>query len=260
MEPTFAMTIITPSLNQKKYIERTIQSVLNQVVDFPFEYIIMDGGSTDGTLDVLQKYGEKTKWISQKDRGQSDAINQGIGSSHGKIVAWLNSDDIYLPGTLQKVKNLFDAFPDKHWLYGNCKMIDDRDREIRKSITCYKNLLSRRFNYNILLLENFLSQPSVFFKKDLFNQVGKLSVSLHFAMDFDLWVRFAQTGKPIVTRDDLACFRIQENSKSAQNVRKLFAEQLEVHKHYDNRKVMVGLHRLSIRKTLAFYHLITITG
>jgi len=260
MAPTFEMTIITPTLNQKQYIERTIQSVLSQVVDFPFEYIVMDGGSIDGTPDVLQKYGEKIQWVSQKDQGQSDAINQGMGLSKGKIVAWLNSDDIYLPGALQKVKNLFDAFPNNHWLYGNCTIIDDQDREIRKLITWYKNLLSRHFNYNTLLLENFLSQPAVFFKRDLFNQVGALSAGLHLAMDFDLWVRFAQTGKPIATRENLAGFRVHENSKSARNVRKLFAEQLEIHKRYDNRKAMHVLHRLSILKTLAVYHVLAIRG
>lgn len=257
MEHKSQITVITPSFNQKNFIERTIHSVLDQEVDFPVEYLVMDGGSTDGTVDVLKKYEGKLKWISQKDCGQSDAINKGMDLAQGEIVAWLNSDDTYLPGTLQKVKNYFDTYPENQWLYGNCKIIDENDREIRKSITFYKNILSRHFNYNTLLIENFISQPSVFFKTELFNRAGKLTHNLHYAMDFDLWIRFAKSGKPIVIRDNLACFRIHENSKSTQNFKNLFTEQYQVHQKHDNRKVLLWIHRLSIIKTLVIYNLIS---
>ena len=185
MENTCKISIITPTLNQAQFIEKTIKSVLDQEADFPFEYIVVDGGSTDGTLDILKKYEGKIRWFSEKDRGQSDAINKGIALARGEIVAWLNSDDIYLPGALQAVGNHFDSFPQQEWLYGNCLIIDKDDQLIRPAITLYKKILALRFNQNVLLVENFLSQPAVFFKREVFFRVGKLSESLHFAMDYE---------------------------------------------------------------------------
>ena len=134
MSKPLSISIITPSLNQGKFIERTIQSVLQQNVNIPVEYIVVDGGSTDGTLDILQKYSEKIKWISEPDRGQSDALNKGISMASGEIIGYLNSDDIYLPGTLQKVEDQFAMHPETNWVYGMAKMIDDNDEDIRNRV------------------------------------------------------------------------------------------------------------------------------
>ncbi len=133
------ISIITPSWNQGPFIERTIRSVLEQ--GYPnLEYIVMDGGSTDGTIDILRKYEGRLTWVSDKDKGQADAINKGITRSTGDIIAYLNSDDIYETGALRKAADHFSAHPDDRWLTGQCRIIDvrtgrfaSRSRRIRTS-------------------------------------------------------------------------------------------------------------------------------
>lgn len=250
------ISIITPSFNQGAYIERTIRSVLQQEVNFPFEYIIMDGGSTDETLDILKKYPERIKWISEKDRGQSDALNKGISMASGDIIGYLNSDDIYLPGTLQKVADQFTLNPEKMWLYGMARMIDDQDDEIRKWISWYKKINSGTFNYHRLLCENYISQPAVFFKKQAFDLVGGFDPGLHYAMDYDLWLRLARVNHPLVIKDDLAAFRMHEQSKSSLNFKNLFTEQYQVHQRYDQNQWLLFKHRLTIRLIQTIYRLL----
>ena len=224
-----------------------------QNVAFPIELIVMDGGSTDGTLDILKKYEDKLKWISQPDAGQADAVNKGIGMATGDIVGWLNSDDIYMPGALQSVINAFDQHSENQWLYGNCNMIDENGREVRQWITNYKNFSSRKFKYNRLLTENFISQPAVFFRKKSFLEAGKLDTSLHFAMDYDLWLKMAKLSSPIIVNRYLASFRLHGLSKSVTNHRKLFSEQYDVHQRHDQGEIMLFLHRLKIASILFVY-------
>lgn len=247
------LTVITPSYNQAQFIESTIQSILSQKTDFPVEYLVLDGGSTDGTLDILKKYEEKLKWISQPDGGQADAVNKGIGLATGDIVGWLNSDDIYLPGTLQSVVNAFDQHPESHWLYGKCNMINETGREVRKWITKYKNFSLRKFSYNRLLTENYISQPAVFFRKKSFLEIGELDTSLHYAMDYDLWLKLGRLSPPVIIHRYLASFRLHGSSKSVTNHRKLFSEQYDIHRRYNQGKVSLFRHRLNIAKILFIY-------
>lgn len=133
------ISIITPSYNQANYIEDTILSVLSQ--DYPnLEYIIIDGGSDDGTLEILKKYDKKLKIISEKDSGQTNAINKGMKISTGDIISYLNSDDMYLPGTLKTVGCRFTNYHDVKWITGRCRIIDNRGIAIRSIITTWKNL------------------------------------------------------------------------------------------------------------------------
>ena len=247
------ISIITPSFNQGEYIERTIQSVLQQEVNFPFEYIVVDGGSTDETVDILKKYSERIKWISEKDRGQSDALNKGISIASGDIIGYLNSDDIYFPGTLQKVADQFTLIPEKIWLYGMARMIDDQDVEIRKWISEYKKIISGTYSYHRLLCENYISQPAVFFKKEDFDSVGAFDLTLHYAMDYDLWLRLAKVSPPMVIKDDLAAFRMQKHSKSSLNYKNLFIEQYQVHQRYDHNRWLLLKHRVTIALILMIY-------
>ncbi|GEM_PF-510573 len=252
------ITIITPSLNQADFIERTIHSVLSQKGDFDLEYIVIDGGSTDGTVHLLEQYGDKIKWISERDNGQSDAVRKGIAMSSGEIIGWLNSDDVYLPGTLQKMADYFTMYPACQWLYGRCRIIDDDDHEIRRWITYYKNFMMRRFSYNKLLIENFISQPAVFVKRSLIEKEGFTDPSLNYVMDYDLWLRLARTIPPGIVNDYLACFRVHDQSKSRTHYRSQFREEYLTHKKYHQRKILLFLHRLNILKITGIYSIMNV--
>jgi len=247
------ISIITPSLNQAPFIERTIRSVLDQKVDFKVEYLVIDGGSKDGTIAILEHYEDKIRWVSEKDKGQSDAVRKGIAMSSGEIIGWLNSDDMYLPGTLQKVHDYFTAHPGCQWLYGRCRIIDENDREIRRWITFYKNVLMRRFSYKRLLVENFISQPSVFIRSSLFEKEGFTDPGLNYTMDYDLWLRLGRAATPGIINEYLACFRVHQQSKSRSGYRVQFCEEYRTHKKHHKGKILLFLHGLNILKIITIY-------
>ena len=213
------ISIITPSLNQDRFIERTISSVLNQKGDFDVEYIIVDGKSTDNTLDIIRKYEKSLTWISEKDRGQSDAINKGLAMASGELLAWLNSDDTYDPGAFAEVAERYREQPFK-WCIGNCRNIDEHDREIRECITKYKMFDCRHFSYRRLLSRNFISQPTVFFTVQVYRETGPLNLNCHLAMDYEYWLRIGKKYSPLYVDKFLADFRWHNNSKCSQNYKK----------------------------------------
>jgi glycosyltransferase involved in cell wall biosynthesis len=254
------ISVITPSFNQAQFIERTIRSVLEQHLSFLMEYIVVDGGSTDATLAILDKYKGRLKCLSERDRGQSDAVNKGIAMASGEIIGWLNSDDVYLPRTLQRVVDLFEANPARQWLFGKCLMIDKDDRPARSWITAYKDYSCRHFSYANLLTENFISQPAVFFRKAAFLNTGPLDLDQHYAMDYDLWLRMSRLGYPLFVDEYLASFRIQGASKSLSNFRRLFVEQYEIQKKYDQRWYILFIHRVKIQTILLIYRAMEVLG
>ena len=179
------ISIITPSYQQGHFIEDTIKSVLNQ--HYPYlEYIIIDGGSVDQTLDVIKKYeSEISYWASEKDKGQSHAINKGWRKSTGQIISWLNSDDLYLNDTLKFVIDYFNNYPKCDVLVGACQRIDENGKKL-DSIKRIKEFDLNSIIYNY----NSLPQPSVFFKKSLIKNYGLLNNNLHYSMDTELFLRF----------------------------------------------------------------------
>jgi len=238
------ISIITPSYNQAPFIERTIQSVLSQ--NYPdLEYIVVDGGSTDGTVDILKRYEGRLRWTSEKDKGQTDAINKGIAAATGEIIAYLNSDDVYEPGALRKVADYFMAHPDAQWVTGRCRIIDEHDRETRRWITEYKNFLLRRFSYSLLLVTNPVSQPATFWKRDVVKEIGLFDLNEHYVMDYDYWLRIGKKYPLAVLDDDLAAFRVYTTSKTSSAFLTSFRQEIEAAKRHSSSPVLLGLHWLS---------------
>lgn len=220
--------IITPSYNQAQFIERTIDSILGQQGDFDLVYRVIDGGSNDGTVDILRRYGDRLQWVSEPDRGQVDAINKGLRAAEGDIVAWVNSDDVLKPGALAAVAAAFQRQPEAQWLHGSCEIIDAQDQPIRRWISRYKDYRARRHSAEALLLENYISQMTVFWRRSAHDRVGYLDESLKLAFDYEFWLRLSQLGEPIYLRERIACFRWYETSKSGANYTRQFAEDFEV--------------------------------
>ena len=226
------ISIVTPCFNSAATLERTLESIHSQTGDFELEHIVIDGGSTDGTVEILQRWSDRLSFVSEPDKGQSDALNKGFGKATGDILAWLNADDLYLPGALGTVADCFRRNPATKWLYGRCIIIDEQGKEIRKAVTAYKNLLLRNFSHGKLLLENFISQPATFFHKDLFDELGPVDISLNYTMDYDLWLRFAQVAKPMVIDDYLAAFLFNDTTKTGGAFEESLREANEVSRKY----------------------------
>jgi len=245
------ISIITPSYNQGEFIAETIESVLNQ--DYPdLEYIIMDGGSTDGTLDVLKKYGDRINWVSEPDRGQSHAINKGLRLATGEVIAFLNSDDCYEPGALIKVGRFFFNNPETYWLTGRCRIIDKQGKEIRRAITLYKNFWLSTRSYRALLVLDYISQPATFWRREVVDRIGLFNETLNFSMDYDYSLRVGQHYKMWLLPDYLACFRIHGDSKSKYIVDH-FATDLKIAKSYINSPILGHLHALHNALIIAIY-------
>lgn len=245
------ISIITPSYNQGRYIEHTIRSVLDQ--GYPnLEYLVIDGGSTDETLDILKKYDGALTWISEQDRGQAHAINKGLKRTTGDIVAFLNSDDLYEPDALLQVGEYFVAHPKASFLTGRCRTIDEHGREIRKWITRYKYLWMRLHSYQILLVLNYISQPATFWRKAVTDVIGFLDEGLHYTMDYEYWLRIGKTTPIHCLLTFLASFRLHSNSKSASTAHLQFDEELQVARLYGG-KSHLFLHQLHRNITVLIY-------
>ncbi|MDB5110283.1 MAG: glycosyl transferase [Mucilaginibacter sp.] len=208
------ITIITPSYNQGQFIEETILSVIGQ--DYPnLEYIIIDGGSTDDTVDIIKKYEKHiTYWVSEKDTGQSNAINKGLKIASGDIINWLNSDDVLMPGSLALIVQKFNEHPDAIMVHGRIQYFG--------ASNYYSRNLSKKDIETRYAAHICMPQPACFFKKKLIDEQGLLDETLHFSMDTDLYVR-AGLHYSIVQVDDIfAKFRLHNSSKSVSVFNKTF--------------------------------------
>lgn len=246
------ITVVTPSYNQGEFIEQTIQSVLGQ--GYPaLEYIIMDGGSTDGTVDVLKRYDGRLHWTSEPDRGQSHAINKGLRVATGEVVAFLNSDDLYERGALLKVGTFLAQHPGASWLSGRCRNIDDQGREIRKAITLYKNLWLRLRSFAVLQVLDYVAQPATFWRRRVIEKVGLFNEELRYAMDYDYSLRVGQHFKLWVLNEYLACYRTHAKSKGGLSANAQFDCDLDIARKHVSSPVLRGLHRLHNALVVAVY-------
>ncbi len=215
------VTIVTPSYNQAAFLEATIQSVLSQ--EYPrLEYIIMDGGSTDGSVEIIKKYAPQLAyWVSERDKGQSDAINKGWQRARGDIVAYLNSDDTYAPHAIRTAAEYLQEHPEVGLAYGDCTWMNVAGGRIGMIDT-------HPFTLADLLLQNRIAQPATFVRKSALDHVGLLNEKLHMLMDYELWVRLALRYPLGHISVVLANFRIHPTSKTGTSTQRFLGENLEI--------------------------------
>ncbi|MCF8143841.1 MAG: glycosyltransferase [Deltaproteobacteria bacterium] len=242
------VSIVTPSYNQGIFLKRTIDSVLNQ--DYPnTEYIVVDGGSEDGSLDILKSYKDAFEWISEPDRGQTHAINKGFARARGMIRCYLNSDDILYPGAISTVVEQFHENPEVDLLYGKADYIDEKDRK-----TGMYNTDEYSFERN--LFDCCICQPASFWRKRIADIVGKFDEGLQYAMDYDYWLRIDRAGGRILHIPDiLAASRRYEGTKTLSQRDEIFTEIFKIcktHANYVSINYFEGLwhHRLIEKRSL----------
>jgi glycosyltransferase involved in cell wall biosynthesis len=204
---SLSVSVITPSMNQGEFIEQTIRSVLDQDVE-EVEYFVADGGSDDQTVEILQRYDDQLRWISESDRGQAHAVNKGIAATSGDILGWLNSDDEYAPGALAAVREAFEADAAADVVYGRANHID-ADGDVAGAYPVEPVSLPR------LRETCTLCQPAVFFHRSVVERFGPLDEELQFCMDYEYWLRLVEGGARFRFVDRvLACQRVHESTKT----------------------------------------------
>ena len=257
--------VVTPSLDQADYLPLTVESVLSQAGPFDLRHIVVDGGSTDGTVDLLRSTADpRLTWTSEPDAGQSDAVNKGLArvdmAGSGDVVGWLNSDDLYLPGALATVAEVF-ADPAVRWAVGRYRVVDRAGVQIRRPIVRYKERSLRRYSYRRLLRENFIAQPAVFWRASFGRSIGPLDVGLQMAMDYDLWLRMGRVTAPALVDRELAAFRVHPASKTGRIDRGQFDEGYRVaRRHAGRHRADLLVHRLNVEKIVWAYRLLQAVG
>lgn len=218
-----SITLVTPSFNQAAFLSRTIESVLGQ--NYPhLEYMIIDGGSTDGSVDIIRQYaGRLAYWTSEPDRGQAHAVNKGLQRGTGEIVGWLNSDDTLAPGALHAIAEAYARRPDVDLVYGHTCVIDAEDRVVRRLCAVPTNA-DELIRYNL----NIWSQPGTTWRRRLHERVGYLDESLHYLMDGEFWVRAARAGRIQFLPRHLGNLRVHEQTKTARHAEAMEAERRQV--------------------------------
>ena len=206
--PLPKVSIITPSYNQGQFLEASIRSVLEQ--DYSnIEYIVVDGGSKDNSVEIIQNYQDRLAWwVSEKDKGHADALNKGFARASGDILAWLNSDDIYFPSAVSEAVEILTRNPRVGMVYGDADLIDDAGATVGQ-------FASKQTSYQQMLRGSVhIPQATTFFRADLWRQVGPLDLSLFFSFDYDLWVKFAKASQILYVPKKWARFRIHGAGKT----------------------------------------------
>lgn len=228
------VSVITPSYNQGKFIEQTIQSVLGQ--DYGnIEYLVIDGGSTDNTLSIVRKYEKRLTWVSEPDNGQTDAINKGFSRAKGDILCWLNSDDTYEPGAISRAVAYFLEHPDVMMVYGEGNEIDVNGGLIKRFPATQQYDL-----WKLIHVWDYILQPTTFFRKNIFREIELPDTSLNWCMDWDLWIRIGCRFKVAYINFVFANSRVYSETKTDSGGLKRLAEITSVMRKYGRRKYPLG--------------------
>lgn len=218
------VSIVTPSFNQGRFLAETMRSVLEQ--DYPhIEYLVIDGGSTDNTVEVIKSFESRLAyWVSEKDRGQTDAINKGFNRAKGQILAYINSDDTYNPGAVSAAVKYLNEHPEVGVVYSDLNFIDEESRVIGKFPAAQTDLKKLRRGYV------HVPQPATFFRAEYWQQIGPLDPTFFFAMDYDLWVRLAAVSRlQYLPGPVWANFRMHSDAKTINADDRCWPEMLRVH-------------------------------
>lgn len=238
------VSIIIPSYNQARFLEFTIQSILEQ--DYPnLEILLVDGGSTDGSVDIIRRYADRFAWwVSEKDKGHADALNKGFARAKGEIIAWLNSDDTYYPGAISDAVRILQENPDVGLVYADADLTDENGKIIGR-------FASRQTDYKKLLRGSVhIPQATTFFRADLYRQVGALSLSLFFAFDYDLWVRLSKVSRLLYVPHRWATFRLHDEGKSVKNDDRCYPDMLKVYERERGKGISWMWLRAKVRRAI----------
>lgn len=246
-----SISVITPCLNAAATIRETLESVRDQ--GYPrLEHIVVDGDSADGTPEIAAGFGARV--MSEPDRGRPDAANKGIALATGDVVAFLNADDRYEPGALERIGRAFADHPDAQWVTGYCRIVDGDGREIRHGVTRYKQWLLRRWSYGLYLTQNFVSDPATFVRREALERVGGLDGRYSTSHDYDLWLRVGRLGPPVVVEAPIAAFRMQEGTLSMDGFEGQFREHEEIARHHgDGHRAAVMVNAVTSRLIVLIY-------
>ena len=240
-----SISIVTPSFNQAAYLERTIQSVLDQ--GYPrLEYLVMDGGSSDGSVSIIGRYDSAISyWVSEPDAGQAAAVNQGWARSSGEILGWINSDDFYLPGTLSFVGSYFASHPETLMLYGRCQVVDADGRPL--------GVIGDPFDMRrILRGDDMIPQPSAFVRRAAWEKAGAIDESLRYSMDYDFFIRVARLAPPVFAERLMSAFTVHQRAKTTQDRATARQETFRVASRYATGSGQLLLSMLALRARV--YH------
>jgi len=208
------ISVVTITYNSRKFLEETIASVLGQGCN-DLEFLLVDGGSTDGTIEIIKRYAAENaciRWISEPDRGIADAMNKGIRLATGDVVAHLHADDAYLEGTLSAVASAFAANPRSRWLTGRIRCVNSAGERL------YDTELKPSYELSSILHGNIISHPATFIRRSVFDEIGMFNPEYRYSMDYDLWLRIAAIEPPLPMDRVLTSFRVHPDSLSSANI------------------------------------------
>ena len=250
-------SIVIPTLNSEKFLEKTLDSIRKQNQEINIECIFSDGGSTDRTIEIINNFEQKniSKIVLNDQIGLSKALNSGFQKAKGKYLTYLNSDDMLAFDALFKIKKNFESLPNYEWIIGLCENIGNKNF-FNKAINIYKKNLFTRINFNLLCINNIISQPSVYWRKTFFKKVGNFSEKLNYNMDYDMWLRMINISKPLKIKENLSFFRRHNNSLSHNHSLKQFHEKFLTMRRY-NRNIFLSFLHLFLSVFIVLIYKIT---